>query len=209
MGVSNGQCVASCQSGFTSINGVCQPCNPNCAECSGSIDTCTQCISGFRIDATTQRCVSSTQCEYGQAVNNNGVCERICDQGFLFYEGLCVFGGCFNGYNDNGFGGCTRNTKTETTTVACFNGQFLLNGVCVNNCGASHYPDSLSGRCQPCSTNCHACFSAKFCIKCTNGYESLNGECQALTTCPSNQFQYGDKCCSVCPVGTSSNDARC
>lgn len=138
------------------------------------------------------------------------MCERICDNGFLFYEGLCVFGGCFNGYADNGHGGCIRSAQSSSySSVACTNGQFLLSGICVNNCGSGFYPDSMSGKCLPCSANCNACFTANFCIACASGFDSLNGACVATTSCSGNQFQYGDKCVSSCPVGTTSVGAKC
>lgn len=207
--ISNGACVASCNSGFTSINGNCQPCNSNCAECSGNINHCTRCISGFRLDSASKRCIPATQCAYGQALNANGVCQRICEEGFFYYESLCVFGGCFNGYADNGNGGCVRSSSNPTTSVACTNGQYLKDGVCVGNCGSGYYPDSLSGRCQRCSANCQACFTANFCIQCASGYDSLNGECRPTTSCGSGQFQYDDECVSSCPIGTSTVGAQC
>ena len=76
--------MTSCGSGFTSIGGACQPCNPNCAECSGDVNHCTSCISGFSIDTHTKKCVSDAKCPYGQGMNG-GQCANICDPGFYFY----------------------------------------------------------------------------------------------------------------------------
>lgn len=92
--VSLGQCVTSCGSGFTSISGSCQPCNSNCAQCSGDINSCTSCISGFTLDSRTRRCVSEASCPYGQDLYQ-GVCTSICESGYYFYEGICIYGGCF------------------------------------------------------------------------------------------------------------------
>jgi len=89
--------VTSCSRGFTAINGNCVPCNSNCAQCSGSVSTCTSCVSGFVVDTKTQTCVSATQCNYGQEFEN-GNCENICDPGYFYYESLCIFGECFDGY---------------------------------------------------------------------------------------------------------------
>lgn len=204
--VSNGNCVASCQSGFTAINGRCVACSSNCAQCSGSTTACTSCLSGFQIDASTQRCVSVTQCPYGQDFQN-GVCSNICDNGFFFFENMCIYGGCFSGYAANAFGGCIRTGAAPT--LACSAGQFLLNGRCVSNCGNGFFPDNLSQRCLACSANCVACFSASFCVTCQTGFQATNGACVATTSCPSNQFQYGSRCVASCPIGTISIGSQC
>jgi len=204
--VSDGNCVASCQSGFTAINGRCVACSSNCAQCSGSTTACTSCLSGFQIDASTQRCVSVTQCPYGQDFQN-GVCSNICDNGFFFFENMCIYGGCFSGYAANAFGGCIRTGAAPT--LACSAGQFLLNGRCVSNCGNGFFPDNLSQRCLACSANCVACFSASFCVTCQTGFQATNGACAATTSCPSNQFQYGSTCVASCPIGTISIGSQC
>lgn len=209
--VSNGQCVASCASGSTSIAGKCQSCNSNCAECSGNVNSCTKCLTGWTIDANTQKCVSSTQCPYGQEANN-GICENICDSGFFYYEGICIYGGCFTGYADNGFGGCARKSGTTTTSsssVTCSVGQFLLNGACVSSCGNSFYPDSASGKCLTCSANCVSCFNANYCVTCQSGFQNNNGACVASTSCSSTQYQYGSGCVGSCPIGTFVQGSQC
>lgn len=204
--VSNGNCVASCQSGFTAISGKCVPCNPNCAQCSGSTSTCTSCLSGFTIDATTQRCVSNTQCPYGQE-SANGICTKICDNGFFFYEGICIYGACFSGYTDNGFGGCTRTGGSPV--LSCPAGRFQLNGNCVSSCGNGFFPDNLSQKCLACSANCVSCFSATFCVTCQSGFQASNGGCVATTSCSSGQLQFGNRCVSSCPIGTYQAGSQC
>jgi hypothetical protein len=204
--VSNGNCVASCQNGYTALNGNCVACNSNCAQCSGNINTCTSCLTGFTIDATTKRCVSNTQCPYGQE-SDSGVCTNICDSGFFYYEGICIYGGCFSGYADNGFGGCTRTSAAPTLTCAA--GQFLLNGSCVSNCGNGYFPDNLSQKCLTCAANCVACFSASYCVTCQSGFQASNGACVATTACASNQLQYGSACVASCPIGTYQIGSQC
>lgn len=206
--VANGNCVASCQSGSTAINGACVPCNSNCATCSGNVNICTTCLSGYRIDPATQKCVSASQCPYGQE-SVNGNCENICNAGFFFYEGICIYGGCFTGYADNGFGGCIRSASTGPKPVACPAGQFLLSGKCVNNCGNGYFPDNLSQKCLTCSANCVACFNAGYCIQCQTGFQPVNGGCVATTSCASNQFQYNNNCVASCPIGTYQIGSQC
>ena len=161
--VSLGQCVTSCGTGFTAIEGSCQPCNPNCAECSRNVNHCTKCISGFFIDTTTQKCTSKANCPYGQEFLN-GVCSNICDPGFNFYEGMCIYGGCFEGYAPNSVGGCVR--KGYSSGPSCSSSQYIFNGQCVGSCGNRYYPDSISRECKSCGSNCMNCFTRSFCISC-------------------------------------------
>lgn len=206
--VSNGQCVTSCGSGFTSIGGTCQPCNPNCAECSGGVNSCTKCISGFTIDMATQKCVSQASCPYGQDLSN-GVCSSVCDNGFYFYEGICIYGGCFDGYAPNAFGGCVRQAQQTTSGPSCNSNQFIFNGQCVGTCPNGFFPDATSRQCQPCSSNCVSCFSSNYCIICNTGFEMSEGICKASTSCPSSEYQYNGGCVSSCPVGTYLVGSQC
>jgi len=202
--VSNGQCVTSCSSGFTSINGACIACNSNCAECSGTVNTCTKCLNGFAIDPSTNLCVSSTQCPYGQE-SSNGVCVNICDNGFYYFEGACLYGTCssssVNNYIPNAYGGCIRNTAVNIITTTCSSGKFLLNGNCVTSCGSNFYPDTSSGNCVACATGCVSCFSGTYCVTCQTGYSNNAGTCVKGNSCSSTQLQYGTGCVNSCPAG--------
>lgn len=204
--VSLGQCVTSCGSGFTAISGSCQPCNSNCAECSGDINYCTSCISGYSIDTTTQRCASQANCPYGQDLSS-GVCTNICDNGFYFYEGICIYGGCFTGYTPSAYGGCVRNS--QSSGLVCNSNQFIQSGSCVGSCSASFYPDTNTRKCLACDFNCVNCFSSSFCIVCATGFSMTNGKCVASTSCSSNQFEYNGECVRACPIGTSSMGSTC
>ena len=210
--ISNGQCVTSCGSGFTSIGGSCQPCNSNCAQCSGSIDRCTSCIGGFTLDANSFKCVSVALCPYGQDISS-GVCINICDQGFYYYEGICIYGGCFSGYIPNSFGGCVRQAGSTATqkknTPTCNQNQFIANGQCVGSCPSGYYGDTNSRQCLTCPNNCISCFNSNFCVVCASGYQASNGVCSATSACPNNQFQYNGLCINSCPVGTSSSGSQC
>ena len=207
--VSLGQCVSTCGSGFTAIDGSCQPCNPNCADCSGSVNACTRCISGFSIDSASRRCVSQIQCPYGQDYLN-GVCTNICEPGFLFFEGMCLYGQCFPGYSANSVGGCVRQTNVPTPSgPSCNPNQFISNGVCVGTCGNGLYPDSTSRRCVPCGSNCDSCFNANFCIVCSNGFETQNGNCIRSSNCEGSQLQFNGRCVARCPVGTFALGSQC
>lgn len=150
--------------------------------------------------------MSSSQCPYGQ-VFNNGACTNICDYGFFYYQTICIYGGCYAGYADNGFGGCIR--STVQATFSCSPGQFLLNGNCVTNCGVGYFPDSLSQNCIICSANCAACFSSAYCITCQTGFQITNGACTPVASCPSNQLQYENSCISSCPMGTYQIGNQC
>jgi hypothetical protein len=205
--VSLGQCVTSCGSGFTSIAGACQPCNSNCAECAGDVNACTRCLAGATLDSQSRRCVSAAQCPYGQDLSA-GVCASICDSGFYYYEGICIYGGCFTGYVPNSYGGCVRQSQAASGP-SCASNQYIQDNSCVGTCASKFYPDSTSRQCLPCSANCETCFSSSFCIICTTGYAMVNGVCVKSTSCPANQYQYNGQCLSQCPVGTYVVGSTC
>ena len=206
--VSLGQCVTTCGSGFTAIQGGCQPCNPNCAECSGDVNHCTSCISGYTIDTRTKKCASQAQCPYGQEFNQ-GACTPVCDSGFYFYEGICVYGGCFDGYSPNEFGGCVRSAASTSSGPNCNFNQYNQDGNCVGTCSSKFYPDSATRKCLACAANCVTCFSSNFCVICDTGYQMVDGTCVKATTCSANQFQYEGKCVASCPIGTSTQGSTC
>ena len=129
--IANGYCVTNCQPGHTSINGQCLPCNPNCAQCSGTVNTCTHCISGYSLDNSTRMCVPNSKCPYGQDLNIHGVCENICPASYYFFEGVCMFNECKGGYYFNDHGGCVRSGGTNPPAHYCPYGQYRHNGACV------------------------------------------------------------------------------
>ena len=200
--------MTSCGSGFTAIQGSCQPCNPNCAECSGDVNHCTKCISGFTIDSRSRKCVSEAKCPYGQEFTQ-GACTPICDAGFYFYEGICVYGGCFDGYAPNAFGGCVRSMTSPSSGPNCNFNQYIQDGQCVGACKSRYYPDSATKKCLACAANCVTCFSGSFCAICDTGYDMISGQCVKSTSCQANEYQYEGNCVARCPIGTSTQGSTC
>lgn len=157
----------------------------------------------------TRRCVSKSSCPYGQD-SSSGVCLSICDIGFYFYEGICIYGGCFNGYTPNAYGGCVRQSQSEVSAnFGCNSGQYSFKGKCVGSCGDGYYPDAASNQCLACSSNCLSCFTSSYCIICSGSYQAINGACVQQTSCPSGQYSYNSACVSSCPLGTYGDGSKC
>lgn len=134
---------------------------------------------------------------------------NICDPGFFFFEGICIYGGCFNGYSPNANGGCVRQSQVSSSGPQCNANQFISNGRCVGACSDGFFPDATTRQCMPCSSNCLSCFSSSFCIVCNNGFQVSNGVCSAQASCPAGQLTYNSGCVRSCPIGTYSDGSRC
>lgn len=177
----NGLCLTSCPIGTLASFGSCVNCLANCAYCPSS-SSCSSCMPGYYL-SDTGSCILSTVCAPPQISFQGGCitscplgtyqqalsCNRICDVGTYFYQGLCYYQGCPN-----------RLYRTEFACVAtCPTGTTLNNNsVCVGNantiCPAASYL-TQSGVCASCQTPCASCFGgATNCTACITGTLSGN-----------------------------------
>ena len=200
-----GTCVNSCPSGFTKVGTDCKRCESPCTECSGSSTFCTDCLDTYTLRPSTGKCDQSSACNYGQ-IEDNGKCSRICDAGLYYQNGACIFGGCPDGFKDNGFGGCVSST---ISTGRCESPTFRLNGACTDNCGNGFFPNSNSRTCDACAANCQNCLNKDYCLTCATGFTAVDGKCIAQSRCPANQFSYNAVCVASCPSGTFTSNGRC
>lgn len=98
-------CIKSCPLGsFSSNDGRCLSCLPNCTECS-DVRSCKQCFSGLVYSQAEQSCVPN--CPSG-LYNNSGVCQ------------LCA-------------AACTA-CKSKSHCTKCLSGHVLLLGTCLQCC---------------------------------------------------------------------------
>merc|ERR1712173_259942 len=109
------RCRAECSSGTFVRNGVCRPCDVNCAECSGSPIFCTACTGDFPFLRGSE-CVAS--CSSSEYVDGN-VC-RACSSNCVTCRdaNTCLSCPASLPYLENG------------VCVACPPGQSLINGQC-------------------------------------------------------------------------------
>lgn len=201
----NGQCVSSCSSGFTSIDGVCTKCSSSCAECSGNVDTCTACPSGFQLNAVTGKCEINRNCQFGQYFSSEeSICKRICPTGYSFQDSVCV-SECLSGFRDNGFGGCVE----LGIVTGCSFPYFYQQGSCVSQCNAGSYPNSANRVCETCSSNCFSCLSSAYCLSCRSGFDLKSNICITGSRCTGNKLKYNGVCVDACPLGTVGVNGYC
>ena len=198
-----GVCVSQCPPIFYSLNRRCEPCQQPCRECSGSATNCLNCIEGFEFNPTSQpRCTRINSCQFGQYLDGNGVCRRICNSNDFYYKTACVVR-CPNTHEPNGFGGCVERTNRSI----CSPPQFQKGSVCVNSCGLGYFPNRVTRICEQCIQNCLVCQNTVSCSQCDVNYLPINGQCILSLGC--EVVQYRGECLESCPLGTRRRDRIC
>ncbi|EAS01407.2 transmembrane protein, putative (macronuclear) [Tetrahymena thermophila SB210] len=200
-------CSATCPLGQVGISGICVSCTPPCTACKNIQTSCTKCDQNTYL--TGDSCVQQAQCPSGtygdnslrscvSCKNNCLTCSdeitcKSCNQNSSFnkfYNGQCLQACPSSTYLDNPTNickpcapGCLQCSLTSCSQCD-LNSQYpiLINGQCLQNC-PSNIPIYTSYGCQPCSSKCLTCQnSVDYCLKCSSGMSSLNGDC--LSTCP-------------------------
>ena len=145
-------------------NSFCQPCDLNCAACSGSSSNCTLC-SGSQVLSTDLTCQDNCPANTYEV---NKVCQA-CDS-------YCAT--------------CQGASSTECST--CPSSFFLWSGACVTDCPASTLP--VEGACVNCASSCASCEgTTSNCQTCANGQylkTDSNGANTCVATCGAGF--YGD-----------------
>jgi hypothetical protein len=161
---------------------------------------------------------STYTCPAGETVDINGVCQptsTVSNPTVIPPTSSCAIGQTV----DPNTGLCVMSTTSPSTL--CPNGQFLLNGSCVNSCPTGYAPDSATGLCissatsNSTQTSCPngqspdpttgVCSESSPSTSCGSG-QSLNidtGQCQA-SSCPPTMVFYPDAGCD-CPSGQVYN----
>lgn len=202
-----GNCVSSCPSTYTNVNGQCRSCVSPCSTCSSSTSTCLSCIQGYDFDPVNKRCTKSTSCDYGQYYTNFQTCLFICPENNYYHDSACYVSLCPVGYTPNDK---TRTCVKSTLPNGCNSPLYLQGTQCVNSCDSGFYPEQTTRVCSPCSSNCAVCSGPSTCLSCSPGSSLSQGVCVVSPlTCPSLQARYNDICVSSCPSGTFNKDGFC
>jgi hypothetical protein len=135
-------CVQTCPQGFFALNRVCARCSDSCLTCSGSASSCLSCKDGFTYNPSTRTCTGSGQCLYGQRLQENGICVRICGLNSYFFNSGCV-SECLPGYRPENGLACVQ----EISDTFCAPPLFRSGNSCVGTCPAGFYPNSANREC--------------------------------------------------------------
>lgn len=159
----NGQCLASCPSGYTIASNTCIKCSSKCLTCA-STNSCTTCLSGYWL-SPQNTCLSdcaqlNSNTTFYYKNSNTSACSACSS----------AVAGCL---------ACYFNTTSGVQCTKCLGSAVLYQGQCLASCPQGTY--LLSGLCLPCTlSNCSSC-TATACLSCTNSTILNNGIC--TTTC--------------------------
>ncbi|KAM3131005.1 hypothetical protein pb186bvf_016923 [Paramecium bursaria] len=179
-------CVTTCGNTFyASSNTTCSSCGNLCATCAmaNSTLTCSACQTGaFKFDVTN--CVST--CPGGYFQSSQTACTQ-CDK-------TCAT--C-----SNTAGNCITCPQNASPAL------YLQGSACTSTCDVGSFPDTSTGSCISCATNCLTCTNAQICTKCSQASSILylyQGSCR--TSCPQG-FQASNSTCVTIPT-VIENPAR-
>ena len=189
----NQTCLQSCPRGYYSTSTsphTCQPCNSQCAACSGpNSNQCTDCSDELILAAG--KCVSSTQgCPAGTYLDS-GLC-LSCVKGCASCSSSLNCDVCLSGY-----------TLGQTTGQCELEDQSLCNPSCKTCAGTTQYD------CTSC--NSPLVLQTHMCVKsCSPGFtlNTKSNECEICfencDSCLLSLFYIGGNCLFSCPPGTSA-----
>lgn len=212
-----------CKSGFNLVNGMCQPCRPNCEYCL-NIDTCDKCFAGYyrQTDNSCGPCVENCV----DCMDKNGC--HTCKTGY-FVDPIGQCTKCQTGCDK-----CRDNKSCKTCTNSYYLTQNQMCNPCPTGCASCLNPDHCDtcadgfsknpeGKCLKCSQSCKSC-GPQGCQVCNNGFYRMEdpnnagqficGQCQTgcLSCTDSQCLDCGPgknvlgTSCSTCPSGCSSCD---
>ena len=186
-------CSQTCPEKFYPVNAsstfsFCQPCDPSCRTCSGSL--ANQCITCAKVNGTQLYINSSLFCIAACPINYysnppNFECD-LCDTA------------------------CTQCNASSNNCQACASGFYLYSGAwqCVSSCPQSYYNNPQLNTtlntyiCSSCSAECLTCYgpSSNNCSSCTNILASAG-------TVVYFKQPNSDACLADCPKGFFANSS--
>jgi proprotein convertase subtilisin/kexin type 5 len=186
------ECLETCPVGYytDSLNN-CIKCNSNCKKCITVSTTCTQCSTGLFLLTSLKKCVSSSECDFGQyadvITNTCSVCDASCKICSFLAKNCTV---CAIGYIT-----ASNVTNASGTTISC-----------VNYCPVGTVNDTANMAGCRCSSNCLTCqISINTCISCVSNLLLFDKSC--LSQCP--QSTYLSLSTSSCVSCSDSNCKSC
>lgn len=201
---------------YKDSNGVCQPCDISCQECSGpGYSACKTCSQGFALvnntnctfecdeqiqflDFNTQLC---RDCPYDSGCTESGFISSICrrNEYLLFNLYSPIENKCVLSCPEIGFYSSTKHNRCipcrDPNCQACDS-----QGKCTQ-CNEWWHLDRTSGRCLwQCGVGCRSCSSSSpsNCLACETGWTLSSGTC---TSSVPNCWQYTGSECSKCVSG--------
>ncbi|KAJ8248760.1 hypothetical protein GJAV_G00227440 [Gymnothorax javanicus] len=226
----NGSCVSECPAGFFSSReeadgvelGLCSPCDPVCASCTGaSPKDCTSCSSGLLrlLNLCLTHCPTGFYAEESQCKSCDRSCELcsgpgpdsclVCPLPLLELQGtrLCVERCPPRFYQQEH--SCKQchsscNTCTDDTPQGCVTcdwGSTLQDGICYPRCEEKRY-FSEREQCELCDRSCRHCFGPRpdQCVSChpDSALHALESRCATCCQTGSNATH-----CCPCDGGTA------
>ncbi|KAJ7590656.1 insulin-like growth factor binding protein [Mycena floridula] len=192
-----------CPDGSFNSNGVCTPCSPSCATCSGGTSNdCTLCAPGtFSFNGG---CV---------AADDNGICSGtglIADNNKHECD---TCGAKCTSCKIPGFN--VASTISQLQCTGCLPGFALSNGKCLENCPSGSFLSPQDNTtCTACDSSCATCSgSSTTCLTCSGNLLASSGAC--VPTCPSNTFSSSGLClpchsdCASCSGSSFNQCSSC
>jgi hypothetical protein len=175
----DGKCLPLCAQGYflDSITNTCQICKiDNCAKCSSqdSGASCSQCKDQFF------------------QVLTEGQCKIDCPEGY--YKNL-VTQTCEKCEVSD----CKTCSDSKTVCTNCKEGFYFIpsENRCAKDCPVGFYTNTITMKCEPCSSNCHICSSEAQCQKCDTLNFLYEGRC--VPDCPTNFYKNSEsRSCNKC-----------
>ncbi|CAD8044013.1 unnamed protein product [Paramecium primaurelia] len=250
-------CLDKCPDQYFAINGKCQQCSFSCNTCESNQFRCTSCVNNTFL--YNYQCIGQCPDEYYGDINSNkceqcktpcktckssssclscitqipvlyyynNSCNTNCLQDYAPEKGQCVQ--CRNP--------CKQCTTTPDTCSECYPNTYLLNQMCVTDCGEGYYKDSQQFQCQVCIDPCNTCSNKTNCLsckdnlylfkstcvsKCEDGYYQQDQQCQSCLNicltcldniscvkCKDNLIQYNNQCLTSCPTNLFEENKTC
>ncbi|KRX04496.1 Insulin-like growth factor binding protein, N-terminal [Pseudocohnilembus persalinus] len=184
----NNVCISDCET-YTGNAMVNDPTNTNCvscvspcATCTGDVNTCLSCVSGYYYLAADQACYNPCPDGYGISGSDCLVCDPS--------------------YN------CATCPNDITTCTSCPTGFYYKSDTneCLAACPAGYYVNG--DNCTKCNKACATCTASKVCQTCNTDYDILfNDFC--YTVCPSDYPHYIGGTCLSNDDACGENCAKC
>ncbi|CAJ1068427.1 proprotein convertase subtilisin/kexin type 5b isoform X1 [Xyrichtys novacula] len=213
------ECVVDCPRGFPQ-DGVCRPCDPECASCRENSSHCLSCsIQYFLLDHTClPHCPegyhgSETACHrcpsHCKECNGDGLC-RKCAQYYFLHEDLCVDDCPAGFFASEEQAECVR---CHADCASCDGPDFddcdvcrnpkavRYNGECLPECPSETYYDRSTNECRDCERTCLSCSGPgpTDCLTCDkNRYKDASGHCVWYSHCSMHSYIDKNGECQPC-----------
>jgi hypothetical protein len=205
-------------------SGNCQTCTPPCATCSGAVNQCASCETGYFYDPNHPSGDNCNQCGQGDQWSSVGggtciscyvsncqqcsspyVCS-LCNQGYQIDGGSCQQ--CSLDHYSTGdvcypcHSTCNSCTGSATACTSCISGYGLpISYTLCQECTTDQFLINDHSPCYDCDPSCKTCeISSSTCLSCNYPFKLLSSSCSS--TCDSNQYWSSDTGgrCNDCPT---------